>query len=237
MPNMQIVILAGGLATRLRPLTTEAPKSMVRIHGKPFLQYQIELLRKNQIDDIVLCIGHLGEQIEEYFGDGHQFGVHIRYSREGERLLGTAGALKNAQALLDDQFLVMYGDSYLLLDYAKIYEHFLQSDKQALMVVYKNRDRYEPSNVVVRDNLVQAYDKRRKTPDMIYIDEGLSAFRRKVLDMIPAGQFVSLEEVFAKLIERRELLAYETHQRFYTIGTIEALEEFRQLVASGEIAS
>lgn len=237
MPTMQMVILAGGLATRLRPLTNKIPKSMVLFRGKPFLLYQIELLKRNLIQDIVLCTGYLSEQIEEYFGDGRQFGVNIRHSREGERLLGTAGALKNAQALLDDQFFVMYGDSYLPLDYAVIADHFLQSDKQALMVVYKNRDRYEPSNVVVRGGLVQAYDKRRKMPDMIYIDEGLSAFRRTVLELIPAGQFVSLQEVFTKLMERRELSAYETNQRFYTIGTIEALEEFRQLVASGEIIS
>ena len=231
---MQTVILAGGLATRLKPLTAEVPKSMVRIHGKPFLQYQIELLRKHRIDDIVLCIGHLGEQIEDYFGNGEECGVRIRYSRDGERLLGTAGAIKNAQALLDDRFLVLYGDSYLLLEYATIAGYFLQSDEPALMVVYENHDRLEPSNVAVRDGLVRAYDKKRKTPDTVYIDEGLLAFRRRVFEALPSSGPLSLEDLLAELILRKELTAYETQQRFFTIGTVAELEEFRQLTAPRE---
>ena len=232
---MQTVILAGGLATRLKPVTSKVPKSMVRIHGKPFLQYQIELLRSNQIDDIVLCIGHLGEQIEHYFGDGRRFGVRIRYSTDGEKLLGTAGAIKNASHLLNDEFFVVYGDSYLLLDYLAIGAQFLRWGNPGLMVVYKNHDRLEPSNVVVRDGLVYTYDKKRKTADMVYIDEGLLAFKRNALDLIPNGKFSSLESVLTKLVRRKELAAYETLQRFYTIGTAEELKDFQTLTAQGEI--
>ena len=233
---MQTVILAGGLATRLSLVTSKVPKSMVHVHGKPFLQYQIELLRRNKIDDIVLCIGHLGDQIEDYFGDGRRFGVRIRYSTDGERLLGTAGAIRNASHLLNDEFFVLYGDSYLLLDYLAIGAHFLQWGKPGLMVVYKNHDRLEPSNVVVREGLVQAYDKNRKTTDMVYIDDGLLALKRTTLDMIPDGEFSSLEDVLTELVRRKELAAYETLQRFYTIGTVEELKDFQTLTASGEIA-
>lgn len=229
---MQIAILAGGLATRLRPLTEKIPKSMTIIDGKPFLQHQIELLRRNQVTDIVLCVGYLADQIKEYFGDGRRFGVSIKYSEEREKLLRTAGALKNAENLLNDVFFIMYGDSYLLLNYAEIMAYFRKFNSLALMVVYKNFNRYDTSNIAVEGNLVKRFDKKCRTPDMIYIDEGLSVFRREVLDMIPAGQAVSLEEVFPRLIG--ELLAFETKQRFYEIGSPKGLEEFEQLVASGD---
>ena len=125
---MQMVILAGGLATRLKSLSIECPKSMLPIEGKPFLEHQVALLRKNGIRNIVLCIGHWGEQIEAYFKEGGRLGVHIQYSKEGSRLLGTGGALKKAAPLLEDAFFVMYGDSYLMLDYAHIEKEFRKKD-------------------------------------------------------------------------------------------------------------
>ena len=234
---MQMVILAGGLATRLRPLTEDTPKSMVPVHGKPFLEHQIDLLKKHDVTDIVLCVGHLADRIEDHFGDGKRFGVRIRYSRDGDKLLGTGGALKNAQPLLDTEFFCMYGDSYLLLDYEDIAAHFSGASSQGLMVVYKNHNRLEPSNVVVRDGLVAVYDKRRPTREMVYIDEGLLAFRRSVLDEVAAGEVTSLQKILVSLVERNELMAYETPQRFYTIGTASQLEEFRNLIARTETPS
>jgi NDP-sugar pyrophosphorylase family protein len=121
--EMQAVILAGGLGTRLRPLTAKRPKAMVSIAGRPFLEYQIGLLRDAGIDDIVLCVGYLAEQIIDYFGDGSSFGVRLRYSVERERLLGTAGAVKQAEPLLTDIFFLTYGDSYLRLDYRAVWNY------------------------------------------------------------------------------------------------------------------
>jgi len=232
---MQVAILAGGLATRLHPLTEQIPKPMVEIRGKPFLRYQIELLRHNQVRDIVLCVGHLADQIRAYFGDGQRFGVHIAYSDEGEQRLGTAGALKLAEDLLADEFFVLFGDSYLLLDYQAIMEYFLARDKLGLMVVYRNENRYDSSDVLVEGDLVTAYDKEHPLPEMVYINEGLSVLRRQVLVMIPPRQPLSLQTFFRGLIAQRQLLALQTKQRFYEIGSVAGLQEFERFVAEGGV--
>ena len=227
---MQIAILAGGLATRLQPLTEKIPKSMIMINGKPFLQYQLEFLKRGGISDIVLCVGYLSEQIETHFGDGKRFGVDIKYSKEHERLLDTAGALKNAETLLEEEFFVMYGDSYLFLNFKEVQSHFQKFNKSALMVVYKNYDKYDKSNVAVGNGLIKKYDKKHKTNDMVYIDYGVSILRKKVLDVIPKGQVYSLESLFHELIKQKEMLAFETKKRFYEMGSYNGLEEFKKYV-------
>jgi len=226
-PGLQVAILAGGLATRLRPLAEKIPKSMIRIGGKPFLEYQIDLLKRKGIRDIVLCIGYLGDQIKEYFEDGKRFGVQIQYSHESSRLLGTAGALKKAEELLKDEFFVMYGDSYLFLNFQAIASYFHQFDKQALMVVYKNYDRYDNSNIAIEGNLVKQYSKKEKTKEMIYIDYGVSMLRKMVLDLVPQNIPYPLEELFSKLISQKEVLAYEVKKRFYEVGSQKGLVEFQ----------
>lgn len=230
---MQIVVLAGGPGTRLRPLTEEMPKSMISVKGKPFLQYQIELFKHSGIRDIVLCVGYLAEKIMECFGDGGKFGVKIRYSVEGNRLLGTAGALKRSESLLDDVFFITYGDAYLMLDYANAMAYFKRFNKLGLMVVYKNFNRFDKSNVIVEDGYVKVYDKRRQTPDMVYIDYGVSVLRRESLALIPPDVVMDLQEFYRVLIEPGELLAYETYNRFYEIGSFRGLKEFRQLSSRG----
>lgn len=234
---MQAVILAGGLATRLRPLAEKIPKSLVQIQGKPFFEYQLDLLRRGGVRNIIACVGYLGEQIESYFGDGQKFGVSINYSYEREQLLGTAGALKNAQELLEGEFFVLYGDSYLFLDFAAIMSHFKKFDKLGLMVVYKNYDRYDISNVVADGNLVKEYSKKRKTKDMVYIDYGASILRKRALELVPPNQVYSLEELFAQLVKQEQLLAYEVTERFYQIGSPEGLDEFKRYVQQSRLPS
>ena len=170
---MQTVIMAGGMGTRLGRLTARLPKSLVNIHGGPFLEYRIDLLRKNGIRKVLLCIGHLGEQIKERFGTGRDLGVTIRYSEEGEVMLGTGGALKKAEPLLEERFLLLWGDSYLLLDSREILNAILRAHCLGLMVVYKNSNERIPSNVAVKDGRVALYDKWETHPDMLYIDNGL----------------------------------------------------------------
>lgn len=228
---MQVAILAGGLATRLRPLTKDIPKSLIQINAKPFLEHQLDFLKEEGVKDIVLCVGYLGEQVEGYFGDGSRLGINIKYSYEGKQLLGTAGALKNAERLLKDEFFVMYGDSYLFLDFSTVVSYFDKFDKLGLMVVYRNYDKYDTSNVVIDGNLVKKYSKKRKTKDMVYIDYGASILRKKALELVPPNQVYSLEELFAEMIEREELLAYEVNERFYHIGSTEGLEEFKKYVS------
>lgn len=234
---MQMVILAGGLAKRLGPLTKETPKCMMCFKGRTFLEHQIDLLKKNQLTDIVLCVGHLADRIQAHFGDGSQYGVNIRYSVEQNGLLGTGGALKKAEPLLENDFLLMYGDSYLLLDYQGIMKRFRDSGKLGLMVAYRNMDCYDRSNLVLESDMVKTYDKKCSTPDMVWIDEGLSALRKEALVFLPGDQVTSLEDLFCRLIEQRQLVAYETCQRFYEIGSPAGLEEFKRLTESGEIPS
>ena len=229
---MQAVILAGGLGSRLRPLTDRVPKPMIMVQGKPFLEHQIELLRRHGIRSVVLCVGYLGHMIEEYFGDGSRFSVGIRYSEEGDRLQGTAGALKRAESVLDDEFFLTYADAYLLLDYAAVMAHFRRRDRLALMVIYRNENQYARSNVAAADGYVTAYDKDEQTPDMVYINYGVSVLRKETLEHIPPRRVYSQEELYARFIDERQLLAYETDQRFYEVGSPEGLEEFSRLIAS-----
>ena len=227
---MQAVILAGGLATRLRPLSEKNPKSMVLVNKKPFLEYQLDLFKRSGVFDVLLCVGHLGDSIEEYFGAGKKFGVNLTYSREGKRLLGTAGALKNAEKLLEKEFFLIYGDSYLPMNYREPLELFHSLDKMGLNVVYKNHDKYEKSNMAVKDGLVVKYSKEGGR-DLVYIDAGLSIFKKRVLELIPSNRVFQLTEVFNELIRKRELLAFEAKQRFYQIGSFGGLEEVRRLLA------
>jgi len=231
---MQIVILAGGLATSLGPLTEKVPKSMIPTRGKPFLWYQIELLKKNGLTDILLCTGHLASQITDYFGDGEEFGVRINYSEEKEELLGTGGALKRAENLLEDEFFVMYGDSYLILDYQEIARYFHKFDRLGLMVVYKNHNRFDESNVVVKDGFVKVYDRRNPGRELIYIDEGVSILKKEILCGFPSHTHFPLGRIFQRLISGGQLLAFETKQRFYEIGSAEGLNDFRRLIPREE---
>lgn len=227
---MQVAILAGGLATRLRPMTDLIPKSMIEIEGKPFIEYQLEMIRKQRVTDVVLCIGYLGDQIENHVGDGCKFGVKVKYSYEGKELFGTAGALKNAEHLLNDQFFVMYGDSYLFVDFSAVLSYFKRFNKLGLMVVYKNHNQFDKSNVVVENNLVKVYDKKSKTDGMHYIDYGAMLLRKRLLDLIPYGQSCALEDVLVPVVEQGEVLAYEVQERFYEIGSLNGINGFKKYV-------
>jgi NDP-sugar pyrophosphorylase family protein len=228
---MQVAILAGGLAARLGDLARNRPKSLIEVAGKPFLEHQLEFLRKAGLTEVVLCIGHLGEQIRRRFGDGAEFGVNITYSVEKE-MLGSAGALKNAEALLEDVFYTMYGDSYLFLDFASTMSYFLSQNKLALMTVYRNQDRYDRSNTAIAGNLVTKYTKQDRTQDMVYIDYGANIFRKEALKMIPEDQFYPLEEFFPRLIVKEELLAFEVKERFYEIGSPQGIKDFAEYIST-----
>ncbi len=232
---MQIVVLAGGLGTRLHHLTERTPKCMVLVNGRPFLEHQLEMLGRRGVRDIVLCAGYLGDAVLENIGPGHNLGVQIAYSWEHDTLLGKAGAIKNAKPLLAPEFFVTYGDSYLLLPYREIMRRFRETDALAMMVVNRNRDRLEPSNVVVEDGRVVAYDKKTRLPGMVFINEGLTVLRRTALRLIPEGVPVSEDDFYRALIAEDQLLAHETDQRFYEIGSPAGLDEFQRLMEKGAI--
>jgi len=210
---MQMVILCGGLATRLGNLSKTIPKSMIKIEGKPFLEYQIENLKKYSIKDIILCVGHLSEKIENYFGNGEKFSVDIKYSYDGEKLLGPMGAVKNAESELEKVFFIMYGDSYISIDFERVYSYFMKNNKLGLMVVYKNYDKFDKSNLSVKENMVIGHKASGITDNINYIDYGTSVLRKKSLEFIPKDTFYSTEQFFIELIRKKELMAYKANKR------------------------
>ncbi len=228
---MQCLIIAGGLATRLRPITEKIPKSMVPVHGRPFLEYQLSLLRRNGIEDFVMCVGFLGEQIEDYFGNGSEFGVNIKYSYEKDKLLGTGGAVRNALDLVEDEIFIMYGDSYLDINYKEVFDYFLSVEFPALMTTFKNDDRWDRSNVVFKNNIVELYDKKKQIPQMEYIDYGLSVLTKDVIKEIPVNTVYDLSDMFNRLSIAKQLAGFEVFTRFYEIGSKDGLDEFSGLIS------
>ena len=220
-----LAILAGGLATRLKPLTEQVPKSLIEVGGQPFIAHQLRLLQRERIHRVVLCLGHLGEQIEAFIGDGGQFGVSVVYCYDGSSLLGTGGALRLALDQLGPEFLVMYGDSWLDTRFAPVVDAFRVSDKSALMTVYRNSDRWDRSNIWFENGQIRVYDKKNRLPQMHYIDWGLSMTKANVVAARPAHTAFDLAEVYGKLAQNGDLGGYEVDTRFYEIGSPEGLRE------------
>jgi NDP-sugar pyrophosphorylase family protein len=219
--------LAGGLATRLRPITTTIPKSLVEVAGKPFIDHQLALLKRSGIHRVVLCLGYLGEQVEQYLGDGQGHGLKLEYCHDGEKLLGTGGALRRAAPLLGDVFWVMYGDSFMDIDYRAVLADFARSDALGLMTVIANFGRWDRSNVLLRDGRIVCYDKRRPTPQMNHIDYGVALLRRSALARISLDRPADLADLYHDLVAEGRMAAHEVTQRFYEIGSPAGLEETR----------
>lgn len=242
--SIPVAILAGGLATRLRPITEKIPKSLVPVAGKPFLAHQLKLLHSRGIRRAVLCIGYLGEMIQQDFGS-EAFGIKLDYSFDsprrseaaagGPKLLGTGGAIKRALPLLGDEFFILYGDSYLPIDYAPIADFFHHGGKPGLMTVFRNHGKFDASNVVFADGEIKVYDKKNKLPDMQYIDYGLSLFKASVFDAYGADQPFDLAEVMGKLVHEKQLAGFEVSQRFYEIGSHAGLAELETLLQSNPL--
>jgi mannose-1-phosphate guanylyltransferase len=224
---MQGVVLAGGLGTRLRPMTERMPKCMAQIGGKPFLFHVLSLLRQRGVHDIVVCIGYLGEQISDYFGDGREFGVNILYSQEREGLLGTGGALRLAEGLLGEEFLVINGDTYLDIDYELVYQELAASKKRAVIVASRSI-RGERSDLQIDDRLVvMRYDKE-SNGFLGFVNAGVLALKRDVISGLPPGRPISLEnDIFPGLIARGDMVAHVTEDVFYDIGTFDSLLTFQ----------
>lgn len=229
-PNFPVAILAGGLATRLRPITTKMPKLLVEVAGEPFFSHQLRLLKQNGLTRIVLCIGHLGDMIVERYGDGSDWGVQIDYSCDGEKLRGTAGALIRALPKLGEAFYVLYGDSYLPVDYQAVGRAFLDSGTLGLMTVFENHETYDASNVWFKDGRIELYSKTEKNTQMRHIDYGLGLFQAAAFDACPRDAVVDLAAVQADLCRRGELTGYEMMERFYEIGSPAGLKELDRLL-------
>jgi N-acetyl-alpha-D-muramate 1-phosphate uridylyltransferase len=228
---MQAVILAGGLGTRLRPLTFSVPKPMVKINDKPFLEYELRLLKKNGFEEFVFCVEYKSEVIERHFGTGEMFGVSIIYSRDGDKQLGPAGALKKASSLLKKEFIVTYGDAFLQMDYRGFVETFHESGKLGMMAVFENHNEFGKSDLLVEDGMITRYNKSGNDPEIIWINFGATMLKKEALDLISPGIEVGEEQFYNSLIARRELAAFVTKERFYEIGTVQGLHEFENFLA------
>jgi NDP-sugar pyrophosphorylase family protein len=220
-----LALLAGGLATRLRPHTLKVPKALIQVAGEPFIAHQLRLMRRERVSRVVLCVGYLGEQIEAFVKDGSQFGLAVEYSYDGPNLLGTGGPLRKALPYLGNEFLVMYGDSWLDTSFAPIVAAFRRSGKPALMTVFRNEGRWDVSNVWYENEVIQCHDKIERVPQMQHIDWGLSIVKADVLARQPANTAFDLAEIYSSLARRGQLAGYEVTTRFYEIGSTDGLLE------------
>jgi len=227
-----VVILAGGLATRLHPLTEKIPKALVEVGGQPFIAHQLNLLKSHGIKFVVISVWYKGEMLREYVGDGKSFGIEVQFSFDGERPLGTGGAIRKALPMLNGPFFVLYGDSYLPCNYADIQSHFDSQRKPGMMTIYRNQGKWDTSNVEIGNGQILCYNKKNRTPNMEFIDYGLGLFSPEGFASLPESQPVDLAEIYQKLIADHELLAYEVEQRFYEIGSWDGLRELDELLAS-----
>jgi NDP-sugar pyrophosphorylase family protein len=234
---MQCIILAGGMGTRMLPLTSNIPKALIPINDLPFISYQLDWLSKQGITDVVICTGHLGEMIQNYVKDGHQWNLSVQYTQETEgSLRGTAGAIRLAldQNMLQDKFFIMYGDSFLPINFKMIYEFFRVHHLEAMMTIYFNENAFDESNVIKLTEGKIIYDKRHVTShsgNYSYIDYGLSIIQKSLIEqMVLPNTIHKLDSLFNQLSVTNRLHGFEVHQRFFEVGSFQGLQDFTDWV-------
>lgn len=221
---MPVAILAGGLAIRMRPITEKIPKALIDVAGEPFIFHQLRYLQKEGISRVVLCVGYLGEMIEAAVGDGSSFGISVVYSDDGPTLLGTGGSIKKALPLLGDHFFVLYGDSFLPVDFYPIERAFLENKKLGLMTILKNDNRWDRSNVLFKQGVLIEYNKHSPRSDMSFIDYGLGALSYHAIQS-RSDEIFDLADLYHDLSMNGQLAGYEVFERFYEIGSLKGLQE------------
>lgn len=227
---LPLAILAGGYGTRLGSLTKNLPKCLVEVNGKPFVDWQLKLLALKGFSEIVFCASYKSQEIQDYVGDGSRWGVKIRYSLDGDTQLGTGGAIQAALPLLGERFGVIYGDSYLPVDYSEIDSKFQQSNDLALMTIYKNENNFDSSNVEFKDGILINYEKGLNNEKMQHIDYGLSYFRKEAFTSLDLPKVFDLSELCHKLSKARQIIGYEVFIRFYEIGSPEGIDQFSRYI-------
>jgi len=227
-----VVILAGGQATRLRPITETIPKCLVEVSGVPFIDLQLRQLAVQGITEVVLLVGYLGEMVERHVSTGNNYGLKVKVVPDGPRLLGTAGSIRAALDLLPKAFFVLYGDSYLRCSYAEIQLAFLNGQRPVLMTVHRNERRWDTSNVVFADGRVISYSKQHFLPEMNHIDYGLMVFRRELFNSIPVAHPADLADILAAQVKKGNVTGFEVRERFYEIGSHAGLRDLEEFLGS-----
>ena len=229
---LSVAILAGGLATRLRPITKTIPKALVPVAGRPFVLWQLEYLRDQGVSRVVLCTGYRSTQIEQIVGDGSQIGIVVEYSDDGTTLLGTGGALGKALPLLGPEFFVLYGDSFLPVSFSTVEQAYYDSDLPGLMTVYRNEGEWDTSNVVFNNGQVLEYNKAKPRHDMAYIDYGLGVLSKSVVEHYCQEIVFDLAMVYEALANAGQLAGFEVFERFYEIGSPDGLAQTEEYLRS-----
>jgi NDP-sugar pyrophosphorylase family protein len=227
-----IAVLAGGLATRMRPLTAQLPKALLEVAGEPFIAHQLRLFAREGIRDVKLLVGYCWEQIELFIGNGSRFGVNVDYIVDGPTLLGTGGAVRRAIDRLGPEFLVTYCDSWLDAPYTPVVEAFHASGRPALMCVFRNEDRWDTSNVHYENGIIRRYSKKSRPPEMRHIDWGLGMLKASLVAPRPMDEPWDLAELYEDLATCGRLAGYEMTRRFYEIGSFEGLAETNRLLSA-----
>jgi NDP-sugar pyrophosphorylase family protein len=222
---LPVIILAGGLGTRMYPLTSQTPKSLIQILGIPFLEHQLNHLESQGASHVILCLSHLGEEIESHIKNKCSYNLKIDFSYDGETQIGTGGAIKKALPLVKDSFFVMYGDSYLPINFKKIEDNFLEFEKVGLMTVFFNSNKLDKSNVIFSDNKVVEYNKKAPKNDMKYIDYGISVLSKKAFDLHNYQNCFDLSDLYHDLSLSGDLYGYEVKERFYEVGSMQGLKD------------
>ena len=222
---LPVAILAGGLATRLRPITETIPKALVEVAGRPFVTWQLRYLQTQGVSRVILCVGYLGEQIATVVGDGSRYGVRVEYVFDGPRLLGTGGALRRAAPMLGHAFFVLYGDSFLPVTFSEVEKAFFSAGKPALMTVLRNRDLWDKSNVCFEEGVIVEYNKRAPRPEMQHIDYGLGVVSDGMLMRHADGEVFDLADIYHQLSMTGDLAGFEVRERFYEMGSPDGLAE------------
>jgi len=222
---LPVAILAGGLATRLYPLSALLPKALMSVAGRPFIFHQLDLIKSQGIERVVLCVGHLGEQVRATVGDGRALGMSITYSFDGTPLLGTAGAIKQALPLLGEHFFVLYGDTYLPCSFGAVQSAYEATRQPALMTVVRNGNRWDRSNAIFDGEVVLEYDKQSTRSDFTHIDFGISVLSSAVFEPYADQRCIDLADVCHALSRQGRLAGFEVSQRFYEIGSLQGMRE------------
>jgi NDP-sugar pyrophosphorylase family protein len=222
---LPVVILAGGQATRLRPITETIPKCLVEVAGVPFIDIQLRQLSAHGVRRVFLLVGYLGHMVQEYVGSGERYGLSVTVVQDGPQLLGTAGSIKAARDVLPAEFFVLYGDSYLRCSYAEVQSAFKAGARPVLMTVHKNEKQWDTSNVIYEDGRVVRYSKRDLSPEMRHIDYGLMVFSRDVFDTVPDAEPYDLASVLEEQVNRGNVTGFEVSERFYEIGSHSGLKD------------
>ena len=229
---LPVVILAGGMATRLRPLTEKIPKSMIQVARRPFIEHQLLFLKEQGVSRVVICIGYLGEMIKGFVGSGSRYGLNITYVEDGDFPLGTGGAIMKALPVLKEEFFILYGDSFLPISFHRVHEAYVKSKTLGLMTIYRNKGQLDKSNVQILDGGLIDYDKNIENVSMDYIDYGLSVINPSAFAEFKNDVVFDLAVVFQSLSKLNQLRGYEVFERFYEIGSISGLSDAEKFFLS-----